>query len=122
MCGDLIDLNDTGILTATHGMGDWLAEAGGMPAEWAPYASVARQDHPLLIIDTHDDPACTANPLVMITGVRSYAGVPLRFEGQPVDSLCVLATTPGRFTDANLGTLRAMAPQAVSLLHEVSCI
>jgi GAF domain-containing protein len=113
-------LNDTGMLAATHGVDGWLAEAGGMPAQWAPCASVVRQNHPLLINDTHDDPAHTASPLVMITGVRSYAGVPLHFQSQPVGSLCVLASAPGRFTDADLRTLQAMAPQAVRLLHEAA--
>ncbi|BCJ47232.1 hypothetical protein GCM10010168_71790 [Actinoplanes ianthinogenes] len=110
-------LTDAGILAATHGVGGWLAEAGGMPAEWAPCATVVRNDAPLLIDDTHDDPEHTMNPLVMITGVRSYAGVPLRLNGQPVGSLCVLSAEPGAFTDADLDTLTGLAPRAVELLQ-----
>ncbi|SNY57086.1 GAF domain-containing protein [Paractinoplanes atraurantiacus] len=94
-------LNDAGILLATHGVQGWLAEAGGMPAEWAPCAQVVRQNAPLLIADTHDDPAHTANPLVTITGVRSYAGVPLHSDGQPVGPLCVLAGRVHRRADAH---------------------
>jgi hypothetical protein len=37
-------LNDAGILIAAHGVDGWLAEAGGMPAEWAPCAVVVRYD------------------------------------------------------------------------------
>ncbi|MEU4626540.1 GAF domain-containing protein [Actinoplanes sp. NPDC023801] len=111
-------LSDVGVLLATHGVGGWLAEAGGMPVQWAPCATVVRHDMPLLITDTHDDPAHTANPLVMITGVRSYAGVPLHLDGQAVGSLCVLAAEPGRFTHAALDTLISLAPRAVAVLRE----
>ncbi|GIF42638.1 GAF domain-containing protein [Actinoplanes xinjiangensis] len=111
-------LTDAGVLLATHGVGGWLAEAGGMPAQWAPCATVVRHDTPLLITDTHDDPAHTTNPLVMVTGVRSYAGVPLHLDGQAVGSLCVLAGEPGVFTQADLDTLVSLAPRAVTLLHE----
>ncbi|MEV4283187.1 GAF domain-containing protein [Actinoplanes xinjiangensis] len=110
-------LQDTGILTATHGVGGWLADAGGMPAHWAPCAIVVSQNAPLLITDTHDDPAHTTNPLVMITGVRSYAGVPLHLDGQAVGSLCVLDGRPAMFTDTVLDTLTDLAPRAVALLH-----
>lgn len=110
-------LNDAGILTATHGVGGWLAEAGGMPAHWAPCAIVVCRDAPLLIADTHDDPAHTTNPLVTITGVRSYAGVPLHLNGQTVGSLCVLDGRPAMFTASVLDTLTGLAPQAVALLH-----
>jgi hypothetical protein len=86
-------LNDTGLLIAAHGVGGWLAEAGGMPEHGASCATVVRRDAPLLITDTHDDPAHVLNPLVMITGVRGYAGVPLlRFAGRlavcPVRGAC----------------------------------
>ena len=110
-------LNDAGILAATHGVGGWLAEAGGMPAHWAPCATVVRHGAPLLITDTHDDPAHTGNPLVMITGVRGYAGVPLYLDGQAVGALCVLDGRPGTFGTAVLDTLTGLAPQAVALLH-----
>ncbi len=113
-------LNDAGILTASHGVGGWLAEAGGMPAQWAPCATVVRHDAPLLITDTYDDPAHTANPLVMVTGVRSYAGVPLHLHGHAVGSLCVLAGQPGMFTDADLDTLIGLAPLAVQLMQDAA--
>ena len=113
-------LDDAGVLMATHGVGGWLAEAGGMPEQWAPCATVVRHDAPLLISDTHDDPAHTANPLVMITGVRSYAGVPLHLHGQPVGSLCVLSGQPGMFTDSDLWALIDLAPRAVQLLQEAA--
>lgn len=113
-------LDDAGILAATHGVGGWLGDAGGMPAQWAPCATVVRHDAPLLITDTHDDPGHTANPLVMITGVRSYAGVPLHLHGQAIGSLCVLDGQPGTFTDTDLHTLTEMAPRAVRLLQDAA--
>ena len=113
-------LDDAGILIATHGVGGWLADAGGMPAQWAPCASVVRNDAPLLITDTHDDPTHTANPLVTITGVRSYAGVPMRLNGHAIGSLCVLDAQPGTFTEADLQTLTELAPRAVQLLQDAA--
>ncbi|BEL06181.1 hypothetical protein Q0Z83_043720 [Actinoplanes sichuanensis] len=110
-------LTDAGMLVATHGVSGWLAEAGGLPAEWAPCATVVRNDAPLLITDTHDDPAHVTNPLVMITGVRSYAGVPLHSNGQPVGSLCVLSGEPHAFTTADLDVLTGLASRAVELLR-----
>ncbi|MEU4779699.1 GAF domain-containing protein [Micromonospora sp. NPDC023633] len=56
----------------------------------------------------------------MITGVHSYAGVPLHFDGQPVGSLCVLPGEPGRFANADLNTLIDLAPEAVRLLHDAA--
>ena len=113
-------LNDAGVLTASHGVGGWLAEAGGMPEQWAPCATVVRHDAPLLISDTHDDPGHVTNPLVMITGVRSYAGVPLHLHGQAVGSLCVLDGRPHAFTQLDLDTLIGLAPYAVRLLHDAA--
>lgn len=113
-------LNDAGVVPAAHGVGGWLAEAGGMPAEWAPCATVVRSDAPLLITDTHDDPAHTANPLVTVSGVRSYAGVPLRVNGQPVGALWVLSGQPGMHTAADLDTLLELAPSAVRLLQDAA--
>ena len=118
--GASLILNTAGVLTATHGVGGWLAEAGGMPAEWAPCAVVVRRNAPLVIADTHDDPGHTTNPLVTITGVRSYAGVPLHLDGQAVGSLCVLDGRPGMFDDAVLDTLADLAPQAVALLQDAA--
>lgn len=111
-------LNDAGVLAASHGVGGWLAEAGGMPAEWAPCATVVRHDAPLLVTDTHDDPAHITNPLVTITGVRSYAGVPLHLRGQAIGALCVLDGQPGAFTDADLHKLNDLAARVVQLLQD----
>lgn len=113
-------LDDAGVLMATHGVGGWLAAAGGMPEQWAPCATVVRHDAPLLIADTYDDSAHTGNPLVMITGVRSYAGVPLHLRGQAVGALCVLSGQPGMFTEADLNALVVLAPRAVELLREAA--
>ncbi|GIF02540.1 GAF domain-containing protein [Actinoplanes siamensis] len=110
-------LSDAGIIPAAHGVGGWLAEAGGMPAEWAPCATVVRGDAPLLITDTYDDPAHVTNPLVTISGVRSYAGAPLRLRGQPVGALWVLSGEPDRHTHDDLDALAGLAPRAVELLR-----
>jgi GAF domain-containing protein len=71
-----------------------------------------------MITDTHDDPSHTTNPLVTVTGVRSYAGVPLHLDGQPVGSLCVLSGQPGAFSAADLNTLSGLAPYTVQQLQD----
>jgi hypothetical protein len=111
-------LNDTGLLIAAHGVGGWLAEAGGMPEHGASCATWCAVSPHLLITDTHGDPAHVLNPLVMIT---EYAVTPAcRYYASPVGSLCVLSGEPARFGDSDLHTLLGLAPHAVGLLRDAA--
>jgi GAF domain-containing protein len=114
---DLV-LDSTVLVVASHGVGGWLAEAGGMPVEWAACSVVVQRRADVLITDTHHDPRHTGNPIVAVSGVRSYAGVPLRSaEGHIVGTLCVLHTMPNAFATTDLHKLAALGTRAELLLR-----
>lgn len=112
-------IGDSAVLVvASHGLTGWHAAAGGMPAHWAPCHLVVQHQATILITDTHLDPRHTNNPAVSISGLRSYAGVPLRTsEGHIIGTLCVLHEQPHAFDTTDLDTLTALAPQALHLLR-----
>ncbi|GID32851.1 GAF domain-containing protein [Paractinoplanes brasiliensis] len=108
---------NTSFVLASHGMPEWIAEAGGVPLGWAPCALVVEHDRPLIIDDTHDDPAHVDNPIVTVCGVRSYAGVPLHDpDGHLVGTLILMHTEPRAFKPTDLAALQAAAAHATALL------
>ncbi|MEU8662962.1 response regulator [Actinoplanes philippinensis] len=111
-------LSDAVTYVASVGVPGPLAEAGGLPAEWAPCSLVVDRDEAVLISDTHADPANLRNPVVTQLGVRSYAGVPLRdAAGIPVGTLCVLHELPFAFDEGTLKQLATAAANAELLLQ-----
>lgn len=108
---------DAVFVVASHRLPEWITEAGGVPLGWASCALVVQHDEPVLIADTHDDPAHAANPIVTDCGMRSYIGAPLRdAAGELVGALAAAHTTAGAFTAADLDLLVAAAGQAGRLL------
>ncbi|MBB4693335.1 GAF domain-containing protein [Paractinoplanes abujensis] len=113
---NLIWTNNSFVL-ASHGMPEWIVDAGGVPIGWAPCALVVKHDSPLIIDDTHDDPAHMDNPIVTVCGVRSYAGVPLHdTDGHLVGTLILMHTEPRAFKPADLPALTTAAAHATTLL------
>ncbi|WP_433788518.1 response regulator [Actinoplanes sp. CA-252034] len=111
-------LSDAVAYVASVGVPEPLATAGGVPAEWAPCSMVVGRDEPVLITDTHHDPAHRDNPVVVRLGVRSYAGVPLHdAAGIPVGTLCVLDRVPFAFDEGTLARLATAAAHAELLLR-----
>lgn len=66
----------------------------------------------LAIADTHADPAWSAVPTVRTLGIRAYAGVPLRLEGQTIGSFCAVDTQPHAWSDDELEVLRELGTSA----------
>lgn len=107
-------LTDAVAVCGSHGLDAWIVDAGGLPAEWAPCRTVVRGNTPVLIGDTRAVPANTGNPLVQVSGIRSYAGVPLvDSAGQILGTVCVMHRRPHAFTNNTLGILGARAHQAL---------
>ena len=53
-----------------------------------------------------------------MSGVRFYAGAPLQTrEGHVLGALCVMDRRPGRLTDQQVESLRALSRQAVAQLE-----
>ena len=108
------------VLLGASGLpGGWIAEAGGMPVEWAFCTPAVVGRAPYVVEDAPNDPVQHANPLVLVDGVASYAGVPvLTAEGHVLGTHCVLGVAPRRFGEEDLAVLRAGAADAAAVLEE----
>jgi CheY-like chemotaxis protein len=110
-------LNDSVVVAGSHGMPGWVREAGGVPVEWSPDTIVVAEDVPVLIGDSAADEKYAGSPLFSVTGVRSYASVPLNSaEGHVVGTLCVMDETPGTCTEATVQILHSQRVQALIVL------
>ncbi|BBH66391.1 hypothetical protein ACTI_30760 [Actinoplanes sp. OR16] len=111
-------LNDSVVVAGSFGLPKWVQEAGGVPVEWSPDTIVVAEDVPVLISDsTTSDDEFADTPLFSITGIRSYASVPLNSsEGHVVGTLCVMDDKPGTCTEDTVQILHSQRAAAVSLL------
>ncbi|BAL86229.1 hypothetical protein AMIS_10090 [Actinoplanes missouriensis 431] len=111
-------LNDSVVLAGSHGLPKWVREAGGVPVEWSPDTIVVSEDVPVLISDSStSDDEYAGSPLFSISGIRSYASVPLNSaEGHVVGTLCVMDDEPGTCTEDTVQVLHSQRAPAVSLL------
>jgi CheY-like chemotaxis protein len=110
-------LNDSVVVAGSYGLPNWVREAGGVPAEWSPDAIVVAEDVPVLIVDSRASGEYADSPLFAVSGVRSYASVPLHSaEGHVVGTLCVMAEKPGACTEDTVQILHSQRAAALSLL------
>ena len=109
---------DAVAVCGSYGLDGWIREAGGLPAEWTPCIEVVRTGEPVLIGDLRGHPPFDAMPLATVTGVRSYAGVPLvDAESRLVGTLDVMDRGPHAFTAATLDRLAASSRTALDILR-----
>lgn len=94
-----------------YGFDESLASTRQLTGQTFCHHTLARSSL-LAIADTHADPAWSAVPTVRTLGVRAYAGVPLRLEGQTIGSFCAVDTQPHAWSDDELEVLREMAASA----------
>jgi GAF domain-containing protein len=105
-------LDNTLFFLVPHGIGGWMAQAGGVPAEWAPCTEVVDRNATFAIRDAQADAAARENPLVRIDGVRCYLGVPLRDRsGQVLGTMCVIGTEARDFSEEEARYLRELGEQ-----------
>jgi CheY-like chemotaxis protein len=110
-------LNDSVVVAGSHGMPRWVREAGGVPVEWSPDTIVVAEDVPVLIGDSAADEEYANSPLFSVSGVRSYASVPLNSaEGHVVGTLCVMDEKPGTCTEDTVQILHSQRAQALVML------
>ncbi|GIE81472.1 hypothetical protein Aph02nite_74220 [Actinoplanes philippinensis] len=110
-------LNDSVVVAGSHGMPRWVREAGGVPVEWSPDTIVVAEDVPVLISDSAADEEYAGSPLFSVSGVRSYASVPLNSaEGHVVGTLCVMDEKPGTCTEDTVQILHSQRAQALVML------
>jgi hypothetical protein len=112
-------LDTAQVIVGSHGVGGWMAEVGGISAEWAicTHTVLAGQDY--RIVDSETDPRHAGNPVLRMTGLRSYLGVPLIVKGQVVGAHCVLDTRSRAFGDMDVEVLTLGAAEVVrhALVH-----
>ena len=112
-------LDSSQFIIGQHGVPGWIAEVQGTPAEWALCSHTVLAGRPYCIADGTTDPVHADNPLLAMTPVRSYAGVPLTDDsGHVLGAHCVIDVTPRTFTDADIAVLTAGAGEAMRLLTE----
>lgn len=81
-----------------------------LPREDALCGHVVAGDEVLLVPDIAKDPRFAANPRLRGSGLRFYAGAPLRMKrGGAIGSLCLLDTEPTQLSERDLKLLQAMA-------------
>lgn len=110
-------LVDAVAVYASTGLSGWIMEAGGMPADWTPCERVVRAGVPVRLDDLAADLAFAGTPLVTVSQVRSYAGVPLPdAAGHHVGTLSVWSRDPAAFTDDTLTMLTEHSAAVAKIL------
>ncbi len=109
-----IVLDEAQHFAAQHGLGGWLEEAGGTPAEWSFCRYTVATKAAFVVNDAQTNPLVQGSPLVSQDGLRCYAGMPLvSSRGHALGSLCVAGVEAKAFTDAELATLKRYAAEAM---------
>lgn len=92
-----------------------LAAARCTPRALSVCGHVVALNDVLVIPDLLRDKRFVNNPLIRRTGLRFYAGVPLRSEcGLAIGSLCIIDTKPRRFDQKDRATLQAIAQSVMA--------
>ncbi len=105
-------------VAGAHGIdGLWLSETRGHPVEWSFCATVVTSGREHVLPDLAGHPVHGANPLVVVDGARSYAGVPLLVDGEIVGAHCVIGVAERAYTEADVEELRRGAVEITALLQ-----
>ncbi|MFI1990969.1 GAF domain-containing protein [Actinoplanes sp. NPDC020271] len=110
-------LDSAQLIIGRHGLPDTGDDLQGTPAEWALCTHTVLAGAPFLLTDNTADPRHADNPLLNMTGLRSYAGVPLTDDsGHVLGAHCVLDATPRHFTEEDLDVLTQGAAEIMRIL------
>lgn len=109
---------DAVLIAAAHGFPDWIMDVGGMPAEWSVCPRVVNPDQALLVDDLHAENWGYFPARAIVGELRAYAGVPLRWNGSVVGTLCALAPEPGAFDGSSVALLEYRRGVAMRLLGQ----
>lgn len=101
----------------------WIKAGTGLPNDIEETRTIERaqsicghviaSDQPLTVEDIARDRRFANNPLLSERGLRFYAGVPLRFNGHAIGSLCILDVKPRRLNEREQRLLEIMADDVV---------
>ncbi|HSS65946.1 MAG TPA: sensor domain-containing diguanylate cyclase [Gammaproteobacteria bacterium] len=80
------------------------------PREFSFCGHAILRQEPLIIQNAAKDPDFADNPLVTSApGIRFYAGCPIRYEGTPLGTLCVIDMVPRQFKSSDVDALKSLA-------------
>jgi GAF domain-containing protein len=85
------------------------AEGGQTPRDISVCGHVIAGDASMVVEDLARDRRFANNALVKEHGLRFYAGAPIRSNGFPIGSLCILDIKPRRLTDREKRILEVIA-------------
>jgi PAS domain S-box-containing protein len=107
----LVTLVDTDrlFLKACLGLPEPWASARQLPLSHSLCHRLLATGQPLVIGDVGTDPLARGNQAVVELGVAAYLGIPLRFEGQVLGSLCVADRQPRPWTQDDVAALADVA-------------
>jgi GAF domain-containing protein len=112
-------LGDAVAVVAARGLSGWVAETGGIPAEWAMCSTTAERAAAYVVDDLAADSDWAETPLVALDGLRTYAGVPLLTgDGQVVGTVCAIGGTPGSLDAGVVEDLVLCAGELLARLEE----
>jgi PAS domain S-box-containing protein len=104
----LVD-QDRQFLKACLGVPEPWASARQLPLSHSLCQRLLVTGQPLVIGDARGDPLASGNQAVVEFGVAAYLGIPLRFAGQVLGSLCVADRRPRSWTDDDVALLADVA-------------
>jgi GAF domain-containing protein len=110
-------LDSAQLIIGRHGLPATGDDLQGTPAEWAMCTHTLLAGSPFCLTDNTADARHADNPLLAMTGLRSYAGVPLRDDsGHVLGAHCVLDATPRHFTEQDIAVLTEGAAEIMQIL------
>jgi PAS domain S-box-containing protein len=104
----LVD-QDRQFLKACLGLPEPWASARQLPLSHSLCQRLLVTGQPLVIGDVRADPLARGNQAVVEFGVAAYLGIPLRFAGQVLGSLCVADRQPRGWTEDDVAVLADVA-------------
>jgi GAF domain-containing protein len=111
-------LDDALFLPGLHGGPEMLAEARGIPSEWAFCRHTVHGDGPFAVEDAAVHPLMADSPVVRFDGARCYLGVPVvTGAGHAVGTVCVVGVEPRSFSPRDVAVLEELAARAAAHLE-----
>jgi predicted PurR-regulated permease PerM/GAF domain-containing protein len=87
------------------------------PRETSLCGHVVAAHETMVVADIHRDPRFAANPVLQAAGIRFYAGVPLRIDGQVIGALAIMDTEPRELSERETELLETMAAEVMETLR-----
>ena len=110
--------SDRQLFPGQAGLPEPVATARDTPLSHPFCQQVVTSREPLIVENAREHPALNANPAIEALDVVAYAGVPIILRGGAVaGSFCAIDTKPRKWSEADLGVLRALSAVTTLLVR-----